>query len=102
MKLTRKAYLPMLMGITLLVIVGFQLFWLMQIFKREKDNLATRSNIEFRDAIFRLQAEKLKARFDEQERRDSTFNITIRRGPANNIPFEKAENMVGLADDQRK
>lgn len=98
MKAAGKAYLPLLMGLTLLIITGFQVFWLAQMYKREKENLMTRSNIEFRDAIFRLQAMKLKARFDSQGRSDSTLNITIRRDLDSSLPFEKAENVVGLAN----
>ena len=98
MKAAGKAYLPLLMGLTLLVITGFQVFWLAQMYKREKDNLITRSNIEFRDAIFRMQAITLKARFDKLEQSDSTFNITIRQNLDSGLPFEKAENVVGLAN----
>lgn len=88
----------MLMGLTLLVISGFQIFWLMEMYKREKENLVTRSNIEFRNAIFRQQAITLKARFDKLGKRDSTFNITIRQNLDSSLPFEKAENVVGLAN----
>lgn len=98
MKAAGKAYLPMLMGLTLLVISGFQIFWLAQMYKREKENLLTRSNIEFRDAIFRQQAITLKAKFDKRGRKDSSINITIRQNLDSNLPFEKAENVVGLAN----
>lgn len=96
MKRTGKAYLPMLMAVTLIVITGFQLFWLSQIFRREKDNLNRRSYAEFSDAVLKLQAQKFRAKFGGWQSKDSSVNITLTRNLDSVLPFEKAETVVGI------
>lgn len=48
------------MGLTILVIAGFQAWWLQNNFAREKKNLHTRAGFVFRNAVFDLQAGKLR------------------------------------------
>jgi two-component system, OmpR family, phosphate regulon sensor histidine kinase PhoR len=48
------------MGITLLVITGFQLYWLNNNYDREKRSLEIKANINFQEAVRNLQASKLK------------------------------------------
>lgn len=48
------------MGLTILVIAGFQAWWLQNNFVREKKNLHTRAGFVFRNAVFDLQAGKLR------------------------------------------
>lgn len=98
MKPASKAYLPLLMGITLLVVTGFQLFWLSQIYSREKENLDTRTGIEFRDAMLKLQASALRAKFEPPKGSDTTFNYTIRRFKDSNDLIDKTDAMVGMVD----
>ena len=52
--------LATLMGVTILGITAFQLYWLKQNYDREKRNLAVKTDITFRESIRRLQAVKLK------------------------------------------
>ena len=98
MKTTGKAYLPLLMGITLLVVTGFQLFWLSQIYRREKENLDTRTGIEFRDAMLKLQASALRAKFEPPNRSDTDSNYTIRRFKDSGDLVDKTDAMVGMVD----
>jgi two-component system phosphate regulon sensor histidine kinase PhoR len=98
MKTTGKAYLPLLMGITLLVVTGFQLFWLSQIYRREKENLDTRTGIEFRDAMLKLQASALRTRLETQKGSDTTFNYTIKRFKDSSDLVDKTDAMVGMVD----
>lgn len=48
------------MLLTILVIAGFQGYWLRDNYKREKQNLEIKTNSAFRQTILRLQASKLK------------------------------------------
>jgi len=48
------------MLLTILVIAGFQAYWLRDNYNREKQNLEIKTNSAFRQTILRLQASKLK------------------------------------------
>ncbi|MGL6267323.1 MAG: hypothetical protein ACRC2O_05335, partial [Chitinophagaceae bacterium] len=52
--------LAVLMILAILAITGFQVFWLWQQYGREQKLLETKSDMLFREAVFSLQAEKLK------------------------------------------
>jgi two-component system phosphate regulon sensor histidine kinase PhoR len=52
--------LATLMGITILGITAFQLYWLKQNYDREKKNLAVKTEITFRETIRHLQGTKMK------------------------------------------
>jgi two-component system phosphate regulon sensor histidine kinase PhoR len=52
-------WLAILMGIAILAITGFQGYWLNDSYKREKQNLELKTNVDFRQAILKLQASKL-------------------------------------------
>ena len=51
--------LLLLMAIPILVITGFQVFWLKENYSKEKRNLEFRSNVIFKETVRRLQAKKL-------------------------------------------
>jgi two-component system, OmpR family, phosphate regulon sensor histidine kinase PhoR len=53
-------WLAILMGVTILGITGFQGYWLKDNYNREKQNLEIKTNVDFRQAILKLQASKLK------------------------------------------
>ncbi len=53
-------WLAVLMGVTILAITGFQLFWLWQNYDREKRSLNIKTAAIFREAIAQVQAGKLK------------------------------------------
>jgi len=52
--------LAFLMGITIIAITGFQLYWLKQNYDREKNALSIKSEVAFRQTMDRLQLSKLK------------------------------------------
>lgn len=60
----KKAHVPhlltVLMVITLLVITGFQVYWLRDNYMREERALEIRMNVKFQEAVRQLQVEKLK------------------------------------------
>ena len=55
---SERLLFPMI--ITILVIAGFQVYWLYDIYAREKRTLAIKTNMAFRESVFELQAAKLK------------------------------------------
>jgi len=59
-KLTRhNEWQLLLMAIPILIIAGFQVFWLRENYLKEKRNLEFRSNVVFKETVRRLQAKKL-------------------------------------------
>jgi len=58
--MNRLRWLAVLMGITILGITGFQLYWLKENYNREEKSLFIKSEITFRQAIQQLQVAKLK------------------------------------------
>ncbi|MBI1342084.1 MAG: GHKL domain-containing protein [Terrimonas sp.] len=64
----------LLICITILVITGFQAYWLSNNYTREKKILQQKTNITFRETIMKLQAESLPL---HQFFNDSTSNINI-------------------------
>ena len=48
------------MGITILAIVGFQVYWINKSIEREERTLEMRTNVMFRETIRNLQTAKLK------------------------------------------
>ncbi len=51
---------PLLMSITILVVTGFQFYWLKNNYDREKRSLQIKANVVFQDAVRRVQTQKLK------------------------------------------
>jgi two-component system, OmpR family, phosphate regulon sensor histidine kinase PhoR len=51
---------PLLMLVTILVVTGFQVYWLKNSYDREKRALQIKANMAFQDAVRRLQVVKLK------------------------------------------
>ncbi|HUS00500.1 MAG TPA: HAMP domain-containing sensor histidine kinase [Chitinophagaceae bacterium] len=51
---------PILMLITILVIIGFQVYWLKDNYDREKKSLQIKTGVAFQETIEQLQAKKLK------------------------------------------
>ncbi len=52
-------WLLLLMGLALLVIVGFQVYWLTDSYERENRSLEIRSNLMFRETVRSMQAARL-------------------------------------------
>lgn len=57
--MNRLRWLAVLMGVAILGITGFQLYWLKQNYTREKRSLAIKTESTFRDAILQLQTAKM-------------------------------------------
>lgn len=55
---SEKLLLPMI--ITILIIAGFQVYWLTDNYARENRVLSIKTNMDFRESVFELQASKFK------------------------------------------
>src|SRR5436190_22857091 len=64
----------LLMAIPILIIAGFQVFWLRENYIKEKKNLEFRSNVVFKESIRRLQGKKLNL---DRMMKDSTGKVKI-------------------------
>ena len=100
--------LLLLMVVTLLVITGFQLYWLSNNYDRENRTLEIKTNIAFQESVRNLQASKLKLKeplnSDTTHKRRMQFFIDedlpdqrMRLGPA---PEEEIVTMVNTMRDK--
>src|SRR6187401_2211887 len=64
----------LLMTIPILIIAGFQVFWLRENYMKEKKNLEFRSNVVFKETVRRLQGKKLNL---DRVFNDSTGKVKI-------------------------
>ena len=64
----------MLMAVPILIIAGFQVFWLRENYLKEKKNLEFRSNVVFKETVRKLQAKKLNL---DRVFSDSTGKVKI-------------------------
>lgn len=64
----------LLMAIPILIIVGFQVFWLRENYIKEKKNLEFRSNVVFKETVRKLQGKKLNL---DKVFNDSTGTIRV-------------------------
>ena len=92
-------WMPSLMAITILVIAGFQVYWLNKAYEREERTLDMRTNMLFRETIRGIQASKLKL---DSLANDSASNARIfieqERGKRPRIKVLPREKMIGMVD----
>jgi len=80
MKRVSSGILPILLVVTIVVITGFQLFWIWQNFQNEKRSLEVKTGINFREAVYALQAAQLSNRFGLPVGTTDSFQIEIVEG----------------------
>jgi two-component system phosphate regulon sensor histidine kinase PhoR len=92
-------WMPSLMAITILVIAGFQVYWLHKAYEREDRTLDMRTNMLFRETIRSIQASKLKL---DSLVNDSSGSARIfiqqERGKWPRIKALPREKMIGMVD----
>lgn len=91
--------MPLLMAVTIIVIAGFQVYWLTKTYEREERNLDRNSNMLFGETVFGLQTAKLKLdkiTVDSNENR----KITIQRelGKDTHVRVFPKDKMARLVD----
>lgn len=106
-------WLAVLMGITILGITGFQLYWLKNNYDREKQSLELQTNASFRQTILKLQAAKMKLETVSFEANDHHFSpapgLAVRTGRNNKPvvdlvagPKESSITMINLLQERMK
>ena len=87
------------MTITILVIAGFQVYWLSKVYEREERTLEMRTNTLFRETVRSVQASKLKLDSLSGEAAAATQNI-IRRELMHEKQLKglSREKMIGMVD----
>ena len=80
----RLRWLAVLMGITLAIITGFQVYWLNDNYNRENHALQIKTGVAFQETIQQLQAIKLKI--------PATFLRTLGGNESENLLLETAED----------
>jgi two-component system, OmpR family, phosphate regulon sensor histidine kinase PhoR len=104
--MNRLKGLGILMVITILVITGFQVFWLRQNYNRERKTLETRAGITFRETVYGLEAFKLKldrvlhdslilSKIDMKGEDPERFNVPV-------APGDKVVRMVNILREKVK
>ncbi|HEY0432322.1 MAG TPA: HAMP domain-containing sensor histidine kinase [Chitinophagaceae bacterium] len=68
---------PALMAVTILVVTGFQVYWLKDSYDREIRSLQIKTNVAFQAAVRELQTAKLKIRYPFGEKFDNV-KMTVR------------------------
>ncbi len=80
-------WLTGLMGITLLVITGFQVYWLNNNYDREKRSMEIKANVDFQETVRRLQSIKFK--LEDPNAYDSLHKRKMRVFVSDDVPGEK-------------
>ena len=86
---------PLLMLISILGIVAFQVYWLQQNYDREKKALEVKAEMQFRETVMRLQVTKLKldgVSFDSAG--NDGVRILVKKDGENRIRVRPREGMV--------
>lgn len=89
---------------TILVIVGFQIFWISENYKKEKQDLQLKANFLFKETVFQLQSSKFK--LENLVLKDSLGNIEIlgkdkdftKRIKENGLPLPPEKDMVTIVN----
>jgi two-component system phosphate regulon sensor histidine kinase PhoR len=101
----RTGILPVLLVVTILVITGFQLFWLKQNYDNEKRTLEVKAGFNFRESIYNLQAAHLSQRFGLPGSDKDSFQMEIHEGDRLHdklTRFNKTREVVSIINTMRK
>ncbi len=96
---------PLLMIATILIIVGFQVYWIKNNYDREKKLLAGKTGILFRTAVFDLQAKKLHLpAFTKDSNMQADIKLVMDDNEGDHAVFIKKskDQVVGLANAMRR
>jgi two-component system phosphate regulon sensor histidine kinase PhoR len=100
MKGNNSRFLLVLMTIAILVVTGFQLFWLKKSYDEEKNLMQVKSGLNFRQTIYNLQAQQFRKRF---KMADSNVEMKMMKssGKAQVMYFDNTEQVVGMVNQVR-
>ncbi|HEY0040723.1 MAG TPA: histidine kinase dimerization/phospho-acceptor domain-containing protein, partial [Flavisolibacter sp.] len=99
-KFQHTKWLPVLMGITILAIAGFQVYWINKSYEREQRTLDMRTNMMFRETIRNLQSAKLKLDKLSYSPDSNSSRLLIQRelDPRTGAPQLQKEKMISMMD----
>jgi len=87
------------MALTIIVIAGFQVYWLKKTYDREERNLDMRTNMQFRETIRALQTAKLKLdKLSADSMGGAQLLIQRELGARNNRKYLPKDKMVSMVD----
>lgn len=88
------------MGITILAIAGFQVYWINKSYEREQRTLDMRTNMMFRETIRNLQSAKLKLDKLSYSPDSNSSRLLIQRelDPRTGAPQLQKEKMISMMD----
>ncbi|HLO79414.1 MAG TPA: HAMP domain-containing sensor histidine kinase [Chitinophagaceae bacterium] len=100
MKGNNSRFLLILMTLAILVVTGFQLFWLKKSYDEEKNLLQAKAGLNFRQTIYNLQAQQFRKRF---RMADSNVEMKMVKssGKAQVMYFDNSEQVVGMVNQVR-
>ena len=97
---------PLLMIATILIIVGFQVYWLKNNYDREQRLLNSKAGIVFRTTMFELQATKLKLKLKgSKDDVQANIKMVFNNSDEEQEVYEKnlpKEQLVGITNAVRK
>ncbi|MCW3118267.1 MAG: histidine kinase [Chitinophagaceae bacterium] len=93
--------------VTLLIVAGFQGYWLFDNYTREKKSLAIKTNMALRESVFELQASKLKlgVRYRDSGTNTSTVRVFVndtRMDRIDNRPDIDNIEMINVLSDKER
>ena len=95
-------WLLLMMGSALIVIIGFQLYWLNDSYDRESRSLEVRSNLMFRETVRRMQSSRLNFNeSDKEEGADKKIRIFIKDGQVISDTQRRKSDMVAMMNVMR-
>ncbi|HEX5667346.1 MAG TPA: hypothetical protein VFX73_01015, partial [Chitinophagaceae bacterium] len=97
MKGNNSRFLLLLMIVAILVVTGFQLFWLKNTYDEEKNLLQAKAGLSFRQTIYNLQAQQFRSRFMAA---DSNFEMKVVKGGGRKqvMYFDNSDEVVGMVN----
>jgi len=93
-------WLPLLMGMTILAIAGFQVYWISKSYEREQRTLEMRTNVMFRETMRNLQSAKLKLDRLGVAPDSNNTRVFVRRELSDRPPLRmmQREKMISMMD----
>jgi two-component system phosphate regulon sensor histidine kinase PhoR len=94
-------FLFLLMTVAIMVVTGFQLYWLKKSYDEEKDLLQVKAGLSFRQTIYNLQAGQFRLRFKEA---DSNFEMKLLKGDGKKqvMFFRNSDQVAGMVNEVRR
>ncbi|RPD50973.1 sensor histidine kinase [Paracnuella aquatica] len=78
-RISHIKWLPVLLGVTIVGIAAFQIYWLYNTYDQERRNLEMRTNWMFRETVHSLQATKLKLNTDSSHVNQDPLRTVVTR-----------------------